>query len=50
MNKTTKSLQGADWMAKYSMEVRVILLHGTTFHRVNRLIEEGAVDKIDKKK
>ena len=50
MSKTTKSLQGAGRMAKYSMELRVILLQGTTFHHVNRLIEEGAVDNIDKKK
>jgi len=46
MNKTTKPLKGAGWIAKYSMEVRVILLQGTTFHHVNRLIEEGAVDNV----
>ena len=50
MNKTTKILKGAGWMAKYSMEVWVILLQGTTFHHVNRLIEEGAVDNISSPK
>ena len=44
MNKTTKPLQRAGWIPKYGMEVRVILLQGTAFHHVNRLIEEGAVD------
>ena len=46
MNKTTNPIQRAGWIAKYSMEVRVILLQGTGFHHVNRLIEEGAVDNI----
>jgi len=50
MNKTTKPLQRAGWMAKYSMEVRGILLQGTAFHHVNRLIEEGAVDNISSPK
>ena len=46
MKKTTQPIQGAGWMAKYSMEVWVILLQGTTFHHVNRLIVEGAVDNM----
>ena len=46
MNKTTNPLQRAGWIAKYSIEVRGILLQGTAFHHVNRLIEEGAVDNI----
>ena len=50
MNKTTKALQRAGWIAKYSMEVRVILLQGTAFLHVNRLIEEGAVDNISSPK
>ena len=50
MNKTTKPLQGTGWMAKYGMEVRVILLQGRTFHRINWLIEEGAVDNISSPK
>ena len=43
MNKTTNPLQRTGWIAKYSMEVRGILLQGTAFHHVNRLIEEGTV-------
>ena len=46
MNKTANPLQRAGWIAKYSMEVRGILLQGTAFHHVNRLIEERAVDNI----
>ena len=38
MNKTTNSLQRAGWIAKYSMEVRGILLQGTALHHVNRLM------------
>ena len=38
MNKTTNPLQRAGWIAKYSMEVRGILLQGTAFHHVNRLM------------
>ena len=44
MNKTTNPLHRAGWIAKYSMEVREILLQGIAFQYVNRLIEEGAVD------
>ena len=50
MNKTRKLLQRAGWMAKYSTEVRVILLQETTFHYVNRLVEEGAFDNVSSPK
>ena len=50
MNKITNPLQRAGWIAKYSMEVRGILLQGAAFHHVNRLIEEGAVDNISSPK
>ena len=50
MNKTTKLLQRAAWLAKYDLEVRVILLQGTTFHLVNRLIDKGAVDNVSSPK
>ena len=50
MNKTTNPLQRAGWIAKYSMEVRGILLQGTACHHVNRLIEEVAVDNISSPK
>ena len=50
MNKTTKLLQGEGWLAKYSLEVRVILLQGTTFHLVNRLVDKGAVDNVSSPK
>ena len=50
MNKTTNPLQREGWLAKYSMKVRGILLQGTAFHHVNRLIEEGAVDNISSAK
>ena len=50
MNKTIKPLQRAGRIVKYSMEVIVILLQGTAFHHVNRLIEEQAVDNISSPK
>ena len=50
MNKTTNLLQGEGWLAKYSLEVRVILLQGTTFHLVNRLVDKGAVDNVSSPK
>ena len=50
MDKTKNPLQRAGWIAKYSMEVRGILLQGTAFYHVNRLIEEGAVDNISSPK
>ena len=50
MNKTTKLLQGEGWLAKYSLEVRVIVLQGTTFHLVNRLVDKGAVDNVSSPK
>ena len=50
MNKTTKLLQGEGWLAKYSLEVRVILLQGTTFHLLNRLVDKGAVDNVSSPK